>query len=686
MNNSELIQPHHKDRKAVIYIRQSTGHQVLTNVESQKIQRAMRENARRLGWDEGAIEVVETDLGVSAKSTEGREGYKRLLGDVALGRVGLVLSYESTRLSRNCTDWYPLLDLCAAEDCLIADRDGVYDPSSANGRMLLGMKGILSEMELHTLRGRLLAGVQSKAKRGELALALPAGLVRQEDGSVVKDPDLQVQQAIDVVFDSFAKLKTAAKVLRHFRDNHLTIPKRHRNDETIWCDPSLSKIIGVLKNPAYAGAFVYGKTKTINKSGPGGMRQTQKRKEIDEWSVIVQDRYSGYISWETFLRIQSMLKDNHAEYDRNKSRGTPKDGDALLQGLVYCGECGHKMVVQYKGGARYLCNYYRQQKLAPVCQLLPAKPIDRFVIEAFFEALSVAELNLYEKAMAERHQLNASVDLAKEREIQRLRYQADLARRRYEKVDPANRLVAGELERRWEETLRALNNAERRFEQERDERDKVVPLRIPKALKDAFSSLGESLPGLWETGTLSRSQRKALLRCLIDKVVLRRKENREQVCARIVWRGGAVTEKDVSVPVGSLRDMGNADQLEEQILTLESQGKSDEDIAAILTDAGFRSPQKERLLSSTVQTIRLKHKRIHRFSGPRPRRIKGFLTLPQVAEKVGVKPHWIYHLIDIKVIRINKDKKRGLYLFPDSKKTIGDFRRLKTGSVKRLDY
>jgi uncharacterized protein YndB with AHSA1/START domain/predicted DNA-binding transcriptional regulator AlpA len=344
------------------------------------------------------------------------------------------------------------------------------------------------------------------------------------------------------------------------------------------------------------------------------------------------------------------------------------------------------MVVQYKAGARYLCNHYRQQKLAPVCQYLPAAPIDRFVIGAFFEALSVAELNLYEKAMAERHQINAEVDLAKEREIQRLRYQANLARRRYEKVDPENRLVAGELERRWEETLRALGDAERRFEQERDERDKVVPLRIPHALKDAFKSLGQSLPELWETTTLTRSQRKALLRCLIDKVVLRRKENREQVCARIVWRGGAVTEKDVSVPVGSLRDMGNYDQLEGQILALESEGKSDDDIAAILTQAGFRSAQRDRLLRSTVQAIRLKHGRIHRFRGPRPRRVKGFLTLPQLAETVGVKPHWIYHLVDTKVININKDKKNGLYLFPDRKKTIDDFRRLKTGKIKRLDY
>ncbi len=633
MNSSELIQAHHIDRKAVIYIRQSTGHQVVTNVESRKMQRAMRERAKQLGWAESAIEMVETDLGMSARSTRGRQGYRQLLSDVALGHIGIVLSYESTRLSRNCTDWYPLLDLCAEADCLIGDRDGVYDPSSANGRLLLGMKGILSEMELHTLRGRLIAGIQNKARRGELALALPAGLLRQEDGRVVKDSDLQVQQAINLIFDSFIKLKTTAKVLRHFRDNHLRIPKRHRNDETVWCSPSLSRIASVLKNPAYAGAFVYGKTKTVTTPGPDGLHQSQKRKEIDEWTVIVQDRYPGYISWETFLRIQSMLKDNYLEYDRNKSRGTPRDGDSLLQGLVYCGQCGHKMVVQYKGGARYLCNHYRQQNLAPVCQYLPAPAIDCFVVNAFFEAISPAELNLYEKAMTERRELQTEVKLAKERELQRLQYQADLARRRYEKVDPANRLVASELERRWEESLRTFQDAEKQFQQEWEERDKVIPLHISSVLKDTFSSLGKSVPELWQSTAISRAQRKALLRCLIDKVVLKRRENRDRISVRIVWRGGAVTEENVSVPVGALRDMGNFTLLEKQILELESKGKSDEDIATILTDAGFRSPQKNVLLKSTIQSVRLKHGRVHRFRGPRPRRVKGYLTCPQVAEK-----------------------------------------------------
>ena len=505
MTKSEHILPHHLERRAVIYIRQSTGHQVLSNVESRKMQHAMREHAKRLGWDESQIEVVEVDTGSSAQSTAGRDGYKRLLSEIALGNVGIVISYESARLSRNCSDWYPLLDLCAYQKCLIADRDGVYDPSAPNGRLLLGMKGILSEVELHTLRGRLVAGVQNKARRGELALALPAGLVRLEDGRVVKDPNVQVQKAIELVFSSFLELKSASKVVRYFNENHLRVPKRHRNREIVWQPASVARIVAILRNPAYAGAFAYGKTQTIRK--PDGSRPQQKRRPIKDWSVLVKDRYPGYVSWETFERIQSSLSDNYAEYDRNKSRGTPRPGAALLQGLVYCGCCSHKMVVQYKGGSRYLCNYDRHQKQQPVCQFLPADPIDEYVVGAFFDALSPAELDLYDQAMKTRNSQWSEIQAAQDRELQRLRYEVDLARRQYDLVDPENRLVAAELERRWESALKALNDTERQFELIKHERDKVVPLRLPRKLRQAFQSLGKSLPTLWQQSTLTRSQR-----------------------------------------------------------------------------------------------------------------------------------------------------------------------------------
>ena len=253
MLNSTVIEDHHLERRAVIYIRQSTGHQVLSNLESQRMQRAMIEHARRLGWGADRIEVVESDTGRSGQSTAGRDGYKRLLSNVALGEVGIVLSYESTRLSRNCSDWYPLLDVCACSGSLIGDRDGVYDPATTNGRMLLGMKGILSEVELHTLRGRLLAGVRSKASRGELALRLPAGLARLEDGQVVKDPDTQVRGAIDLVFETFLRKRSTAKVVRHLKENGLRLPKRPNNGVLAWRAPTVAGTLEILRNPVLQG-------------------------------------------------------------------------------------------------------------------------------------------------------------------------------------------------------------------------------------------------------------------------------------------------------------------------------------------------------------------------------------------------------------------------------------------------
>lgn len=344
MTTTTLVQPQHLNRKAVIDIRQSTGHQVLTNTESLQRQHAMRDHAHQLGWRDEHIEVVAADLGRSAQTTAGRDGYKALLAEVALGQVGIVLSYESTRLSRNCTDWYPLLDLCTYNQCLIADRDGVYDPSTPNGRLLLGMKGILSEVELHTLRGRLLAGVQQKAQRGDLALALPAGLLRLEDGQVVKDPDLAVQHAMTLVFQTFRVRKSASQVVRVFHDQGLRLPRRYRNCETLWRTPTVAAVVTILRNPAYAGTFVYGKTRMQPR--PGGARAHQRRQPQADWKVTVHDRYPAYITWETLTRIQAILDDNYATYDRHRTRGVPRQGAALLQGIVYCGICGHKMVVQ----------------------------------------------------------------------------------------------------------------------------------------------------------------------------------------------------------------------------------------------------------------------------------------------------------------------------------------------------
>src|SRR5262252_9502079 len=656
MSTTPMVQPHHLRRKAVIYIRQSTGHQVLTHLESQQLQHAMREHAHHLGWPEERIEVVETDTGRTAQSTAGRDGYKALLAEVALGQVGIVLSYESTRLSRHCTDWYPLLDLCAYNQCLIADRDGVYDAATPNGRLLLGMKGIVSEVELHTLRGRLIAGVQQKAQRGELALALPAGLLRHEEGSVVKDPDRAVQHAITLVFQTFLERRAASQVVRLLRDQGLRLPRRHRNYETVWRPPTVAAVIAILRNPAYAGTFVYGKTRMQGQPGSG--RSQQRRLPLSEWKVIVHDRYPAYVTWETFARIQAILDDNYAVY-------------------------GHKMAVQYKGGNQYLCNYLRSQAQAPVCQRLPADPVDQQVVAAFFDALAPAELDLYEQALAQRQQQQAALDQAQRYSLQRLEYEADQARRRYEQVDPAYRLVAAELERRWEAALQALQEAQEHYARLRPTLEEAMAMTIPPALREALSTLGHALPTLWHQDTLSRAQRKALLRCLLDKVVPERRTP-DTITTRIVWRGGAVSELEVPCTVGTLRDLTGFAQMEAQVLRLETQGQSDEEIAQRLTLQGFRSPQRPRVLASTVQTIRLRHGRLHRYRGPRPRCVSGCLTVSQLATAVGVKAHWIYHLISRGRIVVGRDEASGLYLFPDRPETLEALRQLRDGQISEL--
>lgn len=517
MTTSELITPAHLMRKALIYIRQSTVQQVLSNQESLRLQYALQLRALELGWRSEEIQVIDTDLGQTAAVAQNREGFKEVIARVTLGEVGIILSSEVTRLSRNCSDWYPLLDICGYRDCLIADRDGVYDPASTNGRLLLGLKGQLSEFELHTIRSRLTAGLLNKAQRGELALALPMGLVRQEDGRVLKDPNQEIQDRIQLVFDTFLRVKSANRVLRFFNLEHFTLPQQDRFGDLIWNRPSVAAILSILKNPAFAGAFVYGRSQTHRELGSG--RSKTQHMPFGKWKIIVKDKYPAYISWETFERIQAMLQDNYAEYDRNKTRGVPRPGATLLHGIVYCGECGHKMVVQYKGGPEYQCNFLHQQYQVPVCQRIRSRPIDDCVVQAFFQALSPIELDVYERALQTHAEVDQQARQAQEQQLERLRYQAALAQHQYNQVDPDNRLVAAELERRWEAALVALQEAEDRLALQQQPTE--YPPSLPPELKAAFSRIAQKLPQIWDQEELlPTSQKKALLRCLIDKVVI----------------------------------------------------------------------------------------------------------------------------------------------------------------------
>ncbi len=681
MSSSELVTSQHLTRKAIIYIRQSSPHQMFSNAESLRLQYALSQRARELGWRDDNIEVIDTDLGTTAATVEHREGFKELLAQVTLGQVGIILSYDVTRLSRNCSDWYPLLDLCGYKGCLIADHDGVYNPGCANGRLLLGLKGQISEMELHTIRARLTAGILNKAQRGELALSLPVGLVRDEQGVVSFDPNREVTDRIDLVFQTFVGLKSASKVVRTFNEQGLLIPRRDRFGELVWRKPSVAAILSMLKNPAYAGAFVYGRTRT-NRTGPAPHQAQQKRLPIEEWKIRVNDKYPAYISWETYERIQAQLQDNYAEYDRNKTRGIPRPGAALLHGLVYCGECGHKMVVQYKGSTRYICNYLRQQDQVPVCQYIPADAVDEYVVQAFFEALSAVELDAYTQAVKVQQQADEAIERAHQQQLERLRYQAALAERQFNRVDPDNRLVAAELEQRWEKALRSQKLAEEANNQRQTRQPATL---LPPELKTALMRIGQKLPQLWQTDVLSQVQKKSLLRCLIDKVVVHRVE-RDRLRTRIVWKGGDTTSVELPIPVGSLAELTNASELNARIVALSQQGLDDQTIAEQLSTEGFRSPMKLTLLPSTVKRIRLQHRIFQQRSQSHPRRIDGYLTVSQIATASNLSKHWLYDRIHNGTIAIARDQKTGLYLFPDEPDTLTQFQQLQAGIVHNLRF
>jgi DNA invertase Pin-like site-specific DNA recombinase len=679
MSTSQNIQTHHLTRKAIIYVRQSTPNQVITHQESLRLQYGLKQKALDLGWMAKNIEVIDTDLGISGASTQQRKGFKNMLSKVALGEVGIIFSFEVTRLSRNCSDWYPLLDICGYSKCLIADNDGIYDPATPNGRLLLGLKGQLSELELYTIRSRMTAGLLNKAKRGELALKLPTGLVRDEQGIVHKDSNREVQNQINLIFNTFLRLGSGSKVLQYLNKHHLEIPRRDKFGELIWKKPSVAAILSTLKNPAYAGAFVYGRRKSINqKTDPH--KKTQTPLPIDQWKIIVKDKYPGYISWKTFEKIRAKLKDNYAEYDRNKSRGVPRPGAVLLQGIIYCGKCGHKMQVQYKGGNQYLCNHLRQQYGVPVCQRFSADPVDDKVVENLFEALSPVEIDAYTRALERLKTTEKETQLVQQQQIQRLNYQANLAQRQYQKVDPDNRLVAAELEARWEQSLRNLNHAQQVMGQNKPIVDQF---RLPKNLIQSFKQIGQHLPDIWKQPYLLTTTKKAILRSLIDKVVVHRVQ-KDQLQIRIIWKGGATTTNLININVGSFAHLSNAKQMEERIVELTKKGVPDQQIAHRLTQQGYKSPQSNTVLTSTIKTIRLKHRILIAPSQSHPRKVSGFLTVSQLAKKLEVRNYWIYDRINNQTIQIKKNPKIREYLFPDTSQTIEKLLKIKNGVVKNI--
>lgn len=685
MNTSELILPIHLIRRAGIYVRQSTTQQVTNNQESLKLQYALTQRAVELGWPEASIDVVDSDLGRSGATTEGRIGFQELVAQVALGQIGILIAYDATRLARNCSHWYQLLDLCGRTNCLIADRDGVYDPSSVNGRLLLGLKGQISELELHTIKARLTAGVLNKAKRGDLAVMLPTGLERTALGDVVKTPDREMQDRLTLIFQTMLQKRTAAQVLRVLLAANLLLPRRDGYGEIQWREPTTSRIVAILKNPAYAGAFAYGRTRVRYENGT----PTKRRDYLpaSQWKSLVKDKYPAYVSWEDFEKIGTMLRDNHSEYGRRGTRGVPRDGKALLQGIAYCGHCGHcghcgrKMTIQYKGKPRYRCAHLATSAAGPTCQLVWSDAVDASALACFFEALSVTQIDLSGRTLQESDRRSDELLRAERQQVERLRHAAHLAERQYRCSEPESRLVTSELERRWEAALRELQAAEDTLVlRKQQSRCWAIPADLLELLKE----VGQALPELWTQGVLSWSQKKSLFRCLVEKVVLKR--DNDQVMMRVVWRGGGVTEQIVPITVGRFEQLSDAKQIEESIIFMAKQGHTDKQIAIHLTQAGHRSPRSDTFLPTTVQRIRTRHGMLHQEKPCRPHRISGYLRPHQLAKLLKIEPHWIYDRIRNGTIRLEKHAEYKTYLFPDRPDTLERIKLLLQGEVTTLAF
>jgi len=688
MNGSAKIQPTHLKRQGVVYIRQSDPKQVQKNRESGFNQRALRERLLDLGWKQNQVTLIEGDQGQSATHAVGRDSFQKLAADVGLGKIGIIMGYEVSRLSRNNADWYRLLELCGLFDTLIGDFDGIYNLRDFNDRLLLGLKGTISEAELHSLRLRLDAGRLSKAKRGELVQHLPTGLVRDQDNNAQFDPDISVQQRVRLVFRRFLELGSAQKVLRYLAKHGLKLPRRQTSGlyagEVLWKDPSSAALLSILKNPAYAGAFAYGRriaepTRQI----PGRHATGRIRQPRSDWLALVKDVYPAYITWVIYERIQETILENQQKMaERLTRRQAIREGAALLTGLVRCSLCGHAMHVAYKDKRyQYICNISNTHYAKSTCQYLSGHPIDEVVVQEFFRVLRPAEIDALEQVSNRQADHQRELVGYLEQEVRRLEYAAKHAERQYNFVDPENRLIAATLEKRWEYALAEWEQAKGRLSEAKAKAPQ--PVAIPAEVRQTFADVGRRMPELWSR--LSVEARKQLLRTLITGVNLRR-DAEGIVQVRIVWRGGLVSETTVRLSVSTRRHLEVEQRIVARIGQLAEQGVQDEAIAEHLNREGFFPCRGVVFTPQIVAKLRTRHGIRSSLGKVRCGNLPTAYTVRELTSIIGVDQTWIYRRIAEGRIRVEKDARVGCYFFPRDQATIGSLKRLKEGKVHQVSF
>ncbi len=604
MTNTK-IHSTHCERTAFVYVRQSTWLQVSENRESTERQYNLRERAIELGWPESRVEVIDEDQGRSGSTATFRTGFQRLAAEVGLGKVGIVLMLEASRLARNNSDWYRLIEICGISGTLIADECAVYNPREPNDRLLLGVKGTLSEAELFTLRTRLYEGRWNKARKGLLRFPLPVGYVAAGDGAWVLDPDTQVRERLLYIFNSFRRFGVVRAVVRDLRQQGLELPTRVTAKEAygslIWKEPTLSTVVRVLHNPAYAGAYVYGRSEYLSQQrSPKTGKASARVRNVAQWPVRITEHHPAYISWEEFMKNQEQLRQNWGHDDH---RGAPREGRALLQGIIYCAACGRKMSVQNRSvkesrSPSYLCTHGYQNGDETTCQSMTSRPIDAAVVEAFLAAITPVNVRVATQVMDQIEQELVCQRRQRELQLEQARYEARLAQRQYDAVDPSNRLVASELERRWNEKLERVTELERAFAQA--ERDTEWKLTAEE--RAAITDLSRDLPAIWSAETTSNQERKQLLRMVIESVQVDGITHAGQIEVQIRWRSGTITIHNVKRTAPGECSLKTAEEAVSRIHKMAPR-RTYAEIATALNRAGLRSAFGRRFNSQHVGYI-----------------------------------------------------------------------------------
>ena len=574
-------------REAFLYVRQSTPRQVFENTESTKRQYALRDRAVALGWPIERIHVIDNDQGRSGAEAQGREGFQQLVAAVALGQAGIVMGLEVSRLARNNADWHRLIELCALSATLICDEDGVYDPAQFNDRLLLGLKGTMSEAELHILKARLRGGILNKARRGELVMRLPIGLVPRADGQVGLDPDQQIQSSVRWVFDTFEREGSAMKTLKLFRAQGLRFPKRlyggpHKG-EIIWGDIEHTRVLELLHNPRYAGAFVFGRTRSRRLPSGGS---TYRELPRSQWQVVIPDAHAGYITWQQFEANQRRLLDNARAYGVERRGGPPREGCALLQGRVLCGRCGERMSVRYEKQAAglvpiYYCASRHIRAGEGVCQAVAGKIVDPAVSALLLETVAPAAL---EVALAVQREIEQRIEQAESlrlKQVEQARYEAEIAKRRFLRCDPDNRLVAGSLEADWNDKLRGLQQAQEEYER----RHNAARSELDQATRAKVLALAQDFPRVWNDPRTAQRERKRMLALLIEDVTL---IYADVITVHIRFRGGQTRTLSLERPRPIAQIRKTKPELLAEIDRL-LEMHEDREVVALLNERGWRT-------------------------------------------------------------------------------------------------